>query len=85
MAEHIGAAGLVDPEDVAGHGLAQQPYQLLGVLADHGRQQLVVDPGAGHGRDLQDPLGRLGQGLDPGQHQVPQGQRQPGAVQLGGQ
>jgi len=85
VAEHVGAGGLVDAEHVAGHGLAQQPHQLLGVLADHRRQELVVDPGAGHGRDLQDPLGRLGQGLDPGQHQVPQGQRQPGAVQVGGQ
>jgi hypothetical protein len=84
MAEGVGVAGLVDGQDVAGDRLAQQPHQLLGVLVDHLGQQLVVHPGAGHRRHLQHPLGRLGQRLHPGQDQLPQRRRQPGALQVGG-
>jgi hypothetical protein len=84
MAEGVGVAGLVDGQDVAGDRLAQQPHQLLGVLADHLGQQLVVHPGAGHRGHLQHPLGRLRQRLHPGQDQLPQHRRQPGPVQVGG-
>jgi hypothetical protein len=85
MAEGVGVAGLVGRQHVTADRLAQQPHQLLGVLADHGRQQLVVDPGAGHRRHLQHPLGRFGERGHPGQHQVAQDQRQPGPLQVGGQ
>jgi len=84
VAEDVGV-GLVDGQHVAGHRLAQQPHQLIGLLLDHGGQQLVVDAAAGHRRHLQHPLGRLRERLHPGQDHVPQGRRQPGAVQVGGQ
>jgi hypothetical protein len=85
MAKHVGASGLVDQQHMMAHRLPQHSHQPLGVLADHRGQQLVVHSGAGHRRRLQHPLGGLRQPLHPGQHQVAQGRRQPGALPVGGQ
>jgi hypothetical protein len=69
--EDVAAAGLLDRQHVTANRLAQQPHQLLGLLADHRRQQLMVHPTAGHRRHLQHPLGRLRERRHPGQHQLP--------------
>jgi hypothetical protein len=45
----------------------------------------VVDPGPGRRGRAHDPLGVLGQRLDPGQQQVAKDRRQVGAVRAGGQ
>jgi hypothetical protein len=83
--EGVGVAAALGHQDVVGDRLAQQLDQALGRLRRDLGEQLVVDPPARHGGDLEHPLGRLGQRLHPRQHQLAQDRREPGALQVCGQ
>jgi hypothetical protein len=61
---------------------AQRADELLGVLPDDGRDQLVVDAGARHGRGLQHPLGGLRERVHAREHQIPGDRRKPGALHV---
>jgi hypothetical protein len=67
MPKHVGPGGLVDHQRMVADRLTQQPDELLGVLADHRGQQLVIHPDAGHRGRLQHVLGRLGERFGAGQ------------------
>ena len=76
VAERIGPGGAVGHQDAGADRLPQALLQLgLGPPGDLGEQP-VGHPAAGHRRDPQHLLGRLGQRLDPGEQHIGQRRRQ---------
>jgi hypothetical protein len=71
MAERVGVAAL-HHQDVTGDGLAERLDQPLRRLPGDLGEQVVADPLARHGGDLQHAPGGLGQRLHARQQQVPQ-------------
>ncbi len=72
----------VRAQDAGADGGAQRLDQCLLAVVQYGGEQRVLDVGAALGRDSDDPLGVLGQRLDPDEQDVAQRVREPGRAAL---
>lgn len=69
-------------QEVGAHGGPQRLDEIVLGEVRHGGEQSVLDGGAALRDDPGDPLGTLGQALDPDQEQVPEGVGEAGAAAL---